>query len=175
MGRTSARRLTPELGAAAPLPPLPPARSRLAQPCAAAAATPAAVIPAAHPHKSCSRSRSRSRSRAQPRQRRPAPERQLARLRPSGAGSSEAPPPAGPSARGGARPRDPPPAPGSRTAGANGKMGKERSSAERVLYPEEGGADSGDFAAGERTMEGCGVLKSGTGYRVAWGPRWRER
>lgn len=60
MGRTSAPRLTPKLLAPAPLPPLPPtpARSQLAQPRAAAAATPAAVIPAAHPHRSCCRSRS---------------------------------------------------------------------------------------------------------------------
>ncbi|XDA84464.1 hypothetical protein R6Z07F_014274 [Ovis aries] len=59
MGRSTARQLTPELRAAAILPPLSSARSLLAQSRAAAAAT-AAVIPAAHPHWSCSLSRSRA-------------------------------------------------------------------------------------------------------------------
>lgn len=59
MGRSTARPLTPELRAAAVLPPLPSARSPLAQSRAAAAAT-AAVIPAAHPRGSSSPSRSRA-------------------------------------------------------------------------------------------------------------------
>ena len=54
-------------------------------------------------------------------------------------------------------------------------MGKERRSAERVLYPGEGGADREEVAAGERTMEEWGFLRSRTGYRVTWGPGWWER
>lgn len=38
-------------------------------------------------------------------------------------------------------------------------MGKERRSAECVLYPREGGADRDEVAAGERTMQGWGVFK----------------
>lgn len=134
------RRLTPELRTAALLPPLLPARTPLVQLRAAAAATPTAVIPVAYPHRSCGRGGSRD----QPRQRRPAPESRPAPPRPNGAESARDPAPRPARGQGAGRAPDSLPAPRRQAAGANGTVGKERSSAQRGLYLGGGGADSGD-------------------------------
>lgn len=107
MGRTSVQRLTPELRTAAPLPPLLPARTPLVQLRAAAAATPASVIPVAYPHRSCGRGRRRD----EPRQRRPAPECRPAPPRPDGAESAQGPAPRPGLRQGAGRAPEAPPSP----------------------------------------------------------------
>lgn len=140
MGRTSVRRLTPELRTAAPLPPLLPARTPLVQRRAAAAATPAAVIRVAYPHRSCGRGRSRDK----PRQRRPAPECRPAPPRPNGAEPALGPAPRPDRGQGAGRAPDFLRSPRHQAVGANGTVGRERSYAQRGLYLGGGGADSGD-------------------------------
>lgn len=170
-GRTSAPRLTPELWAAAPLPPLPPARSPLPQLGAAAAAT-AAVILAAHPHRSCSPSGAEP-SGAEPRQPRPALDRPRARPRPLGAESPEPPPLQAPG-KGGARACSPSQAPSSRAAEANRRMGKGRKLRNLASTSERAGQTKEKWGCREDNARVEGPKRSGW-TRGALGTGWRER
>lgn len=133
-GRISARPLTPELRVAAPLPPLPLARTPLAQPCAAAAATPAAVIPVAHPKRSYGPSRAEA---APPSASEPASE-----APPQRAESAEAPPLVRTAGEGRGALQVPSLRPRRQAAGANGPVGRQGCAAECGLYLGEGGAKS---------------------------------